>query len=124
MFQFYLSSIKRLPWDIFDLTKDGFNSTLVQLKARSLCQPSITSTCFNSTLVQLKDLKPEYKAPTQRCFNSTLVQLKAIAAVIKQNGNKFQFYLSSIKRENPAEQWIARNVFQFYLSSIKRMKRV
>ena len=33
----------------------GFNSTLVQLKAKITTKLKIKSICFNSTLVQLKD---------------------------------------------------------------------
>ena len=35
----------------------GFNSTLVQLKASSICFKRLFFNCFNSTLVQLKAVK-------------------------------------------------------------------
>ena len=54
MFQFDLSSIKRL----------------IQ------CHGSRTPSSFNSTLVQLKDFGGMEEDEKERCFNSTLVQLK------------------------------------------------
>ena len=107
MFQFYLSSIKsnihnsehnqrafggarragsgcagnRANWPGGDFSnsfaEEGFNSTLVQLKAYLLLYFYNALLCFNSTLVQLKDKQPDLRNPVQMCFNSTLVQLKA-----------------------------------------------
>ena len=56
-------------------------------------------TRFNSTLVQLKVLLILEYQNGQHSFNSTLVQLKAkLGMRCSIPENKFQFYLSSIKR--------------------------
>ena len=53
-------------------------------------------------------------------FNSTLVQLKGayMGREIRLK-TRFQFYLSSIKREKIDSKGIKEGEFQFYLSSIK-----
>ena len=79
-------------------TLASFNSTLVQLKAIKHCMENGVEISFNSTLVQLKDGNGNVIEVYKNCFNSTLVQLKEDFGV-EQNrrGQKFQFYLSSIK---------------------------
>ena len=75
-----------------------FNSTLVQLKAKTnrLTDPSVS--CFNSTLVQLKEGADTNGDVYNNRFNSTLVQLKGekFLSDLRVAG-LFQFYLSSIK---------------------------
>ena len=56
------------------------------------------------------------------CFNSTLVQLKGGESTgFHSMGKKFQFYLSSIKRNQKWRVKTREVMFQFYLSSIKRI---
>ena len=56
MFQFYLSSIKRIWKPIGKQKENRFNSTLVQLKDVSHAYEPYPFLSFNSTLVQLKDV--------------------------------------------------------------------
>ena len=58
------------------------------------------SKSFNSTLVQLKAKTNRLTDPSVSCFNSTLVQLKG-GFHPEASGDipEFQFYLSSIKRK-------------------------
>ena len=59
-----------------------FNSTLVQLKVRTMISGPLTCTGFNSTLVQLKERSQETVFKNKISFNSTLVQLKEDRYVI------------------------------------------
>ena len=54
MFQFYLSSIKRLKLSDTERELASFNSTLVQLKELKNYHTNYKKKGFNSTLVQLK----------------------------------------------------------------------
>ena len=83
-----------------NVSKDCFNSTLVQLKGSTWIAENPAEQCFNSTLVQLKVVRTRLHNDSQECFNSTLVQLKVVIEVTTTAAAlEFQFYLSSIKRQ-------------------------
>ena len=121
MFQFDLSSIKRLIQCHGSRTPSSFNSTLVQLKVFLSGLWVLIQSSFNSTLVQLKVIIWIIIGCYKESFNSTLVQLKvSIYFISLFLLHLFQFYLSSIKRFWRNGRRRERKMFQFYLSSIKR----
>ena len=123
---------------------DGFNTTLVQLKAELgqlilyrvlsfqyhtgpiksliLSAKEIASLCFNTTLVQLKGDQCLYELAKQRKrFNTTLVQLKVQSSATQEKLlTLFQYHTGPIKSsldESPTRS--RRTKFQYHTGPIK-----
>ena len=119
-----------------------FNSTLVQLKIKTLRFPTAERPSFNSTLVQLKivedaaedslPLKFQFHIGSikkwsnaigkavRKCFNSTLVQLKTFLQSLPRTCPKwFQFHIGSIKKKKIVLRLRTAITFQFHIGSIK-----
>ena len=121
MFQFYLSSIKSSSQEFKFRYCNSFNSTLVQLKGPMTEAVTVVERSFNSTLVQLKAALEELNSFEERGFNSTLVQLKVSDVDYDHMvETRFNSTLVQLKGRYSFSRTSNIDRFQFYLSSIKR----
>ena len=85
---------------VSNVVYDGFNSTMVRLKAMLTFSVELSKLCFNSTMVRLKD---------------------AGIRALYRDSTKFQFHNGSIKSPSRSRCRILQTRFQFHNGSIKRI---